>query len=170
MNITNEIIAEKSKNVWENNLKLFPESNLKFPDENLIRIFSKKYNLVPPAPAKMLDHGFGHGNNLIYFNSLGYDCSGCEISEHLIKEVNDLFGKQVKQADLRLLKGDSGKIPFEDNSMDIVISWNAIHYNGTRKAFSLIINEFCRVLRPGGCVVLSTLHLDNAIFDLMTEI
>ena len=33
-------IFNQSKLVWENNLKLFPESQLNYPDENLIRIFS----------------------------------------------------------------------------------------------------------------------------------
>jgi hypothetical protein len=91
MSTLEQKIAEKSKTVWENNLKLFPQSKLNFPDENLIRIFSQKYDLVPRPPAKVFDHGFGHGNSLIYFDSLGYDCAGCEISEYLIEEVNGLL-------------------------------------------------------------------------------
>jgi SAM-dependent methyltransferase len=76
--------------------------------------------------------------------------------------------KSGKKADLRSLKGEG--IPFEDNSMDIVVSWNAIHYNGTRKAVQNVVDEFYRILKPGGVVILSTLHPDNAIFDRMKEV
>ena len=161
-------ITEKSKLVWEDNLRLFPNSKLNFPDENLIRIFSDKYDLVPRPPAKVLDHGFGHGNNLIYFASLGYECAGCEISENLIAEVNLLFEKVGEKTELRQIVDLS--IPFEDNSFDIVVSWNVLHYNGTRKAVQKVIDEFHRVIKPGGVLLLSTLHHDNAIFDRMVEI
>lgn len=168
MSLDENDINKKSKVVWENNLKLFPNSKLNFPDENLIRIFSEKYDLVPRPPARVMDHGFGHGNSLIYFASLGYDCAGCEISEYLIDQVGDLLEDNGMQADLRALIDSS--IPFDDNEFDVVVSWNAIHYNGTRSAVADVIKEFYRVLKPGGVLLLSTLHSENAIFDRMVEI
>ncbi len=54
-------IFNKSKHVYEENIKLFPTTWLNFPNENLIRLFSGKYVTVPQPPARLMDHGFGHG-------------------------------------------------------------------------------------------------------------
>ncbi len=156
-------IFSKSKQVWEENLKLFPHTRLIYPDENLVRLFSSKYVPVPQPPAKVMDHGFGHANNLIFLASRGYDCSGCEISEHLISEAQKLFGILKKPVDVRPVKGL--KIPFDDESFDVVVSWNVIHYNGTRAAVDKVINELYRVLKASGVLLVSTLHPGSSFFD-----
>jgi ubiquinone/menaquinone biosynthesis C-methylase UbiE len=161
-------IFNKSKRVWEDNLNIFPESRLNFPDENLIRLMSGKYVSIAKPGAKILDHGFGHGNNLLYFANLGYECAGCEISNHLINEVQDLFEKTKQTADLRLI--ENLNIPFDDNSFDIVVSWNALHYNGTRKSVETVISELYRVLKKGGVLLLSTIHSKNGMCDRMKSV
>ena len=165
--MNNEDIYKRSKEVWENNLKLFPESKLHYPDESLVRLLSGRYVDVPKPPARLMDHGFGHGNNLLLAATKGYDCAGCEISENLIGEVRDLFERLEKKIDLRPIENND--IAFEDNSFDIVVSWNVIHYNGYRKAVEHVISELYRVLKPGGVLLLSTLHEDNAIFERMEK-
>jgi SAM-dependent methyltransferase len=168
MTIDNEAIFGNSKKVWEKNLKLFPNSMLHFPDENLVRLFSGRYAAVPPPPARVMDHGFGHGNSLIFLANKGYECSGCEISMHLVDEVDKLFDSMGYKADLRPITGLS--IPFDDNSFDIVVSWNVIHYNGTKDAVISVINDLHRILKPGGVLLLSTIHPENGIFERMTHI
>lgn len=166
MNTTNnEQIFVKSKLVWEENLKLFPHTKLHYPDENLVRLFSGRYIPIPQPPARVMDHGFGHGNNLIFFASKGYDCAGCEISEYLIKDVQKLFELINKSVDLRPVKGLA--IPFDDESFDIVVSWNVLHYNGTHSAVLKVIDELHRVLKPGGVLLLSTLHPASSFSDRM---
>lgn len=152
----------RSKQVWEENIKLFPHTKLNYPDENLVRLFSGRYVPVPQPPARVMDHGFGHGNNLVFFASRGYECAGCEISERLINEARKLFKIIEKTVDLRPVKGL--EIPFEDESFDVVVSWNVIHYNGTRAAILKVISELRRVLKPGGVLLLSTVHPDSALF------
>jgi SAM-dependent methyltransferase len=168
MTIDNEAVFSHSKKVWEENLKLFPNSMLNFPDENLVRLFSGRYAAVPPPPARVMDHGFGHGNNLIFLANKGYECSGCEISTHLVKEVDKLFQSMGYKADLRSVTGLS--MPFDDSSFDAVVSWNVIHYNGTREAVVSVIEDLHRLLKPGGVLLLSTLHPENGIFDRMRSI
>jgi len=159
---------KKSKAVWEENLKLFPNSKLQFPAENLVRLFSGRYISVPSAPAKVMDHGFGHGNSLVYFSSLGYECSGCEISEHLVNEVSTMFKGSGTDVDLRLIDGLN--FPFEDNSFDIIVSWDVLHYNGTREAVAKTIDEMHRTLKPGGIVLLSSICPDSGIMDRVTPL
>ena len=99
MLMTDEEIFLKSKKVWEDNLKLFPEAKLRYPDENLVRLFSGKYVPVHKPPARVMDHGFGHGNNLWFLADKGYTCAGCEISENLIHDVEGLFSRLGKPVD-----------------------------------------------------------------------
>jgi SAM-dependent methyltransferase len=153
----------KSKKVWDNNLKLFPYTTLQYPDDNLVRLFSGGYVKAPQPPASVMDHGFGHGNNLVFLANRGYQCSGCEISNYLIKRVQKIFKVIKKPVDLRLIKGL--KIPFKDESFDAVVSWSVIHYNGTRRAVKKVISELYRVLKPGGTLFLSTIHPKSGFFD-----
>jgi SAM-dependent methyltransferase len=163
-----DAIFRRSREVWEENLKLFPRTRLQFQDENLVRLFSGRYARVPRPPARAMDHGFGHGNTLVFLAGKGYACAGCEISHHLIDEAAALFKSLGYSADLRPVEGL--KIPFEDNAFDVVVSWNVIHYNGTRAAVQAVIGELHRVLKPAGVLLLSTLHPDNGIFDRMKHL
>ncbi len=155
-------IFSQSKQVWEDNLKLFPHTVSHYPDENLVRLFSGRYVPVPQPPARVMDHGFGHANNLVFLLSKGYECAGCEISNNLINEAQKLFKIINKTVDLRLIK--SLEIPFDDESFDVIVSWNAIHYNGTREAALKVISELRRALKPGGVLLLSTVHPDSKLF------
>jgi len=158
----------RSKKVWEKNYKLFPGTKLNFPNENLVRIFCGNYVKVPLPPARIMDHGFGDGNNLAFFSSKGYKCSGCEISEYFIEMVKEYFRSIKKRIDLRQIKGQ--KIPFASNNFDIVVSWNAIHYIGMRKAVEKIISEIYRVLKPGGVLLLSTISPKSVILKRMENL
>ncbi len=166
--MNDDSIFKKSKKTWDDHLRLFPESHLQYPDENLIRLFSGRYVSIPEPPAILMDHGFGHGNNLIFASTKGYECKGCEISDNLIEEVNSLFKHYGKEVDLRKISGLD--IPFENESCDILTSWNSIHYNGTKSSVVKVIDEFFRILKPGGVLLLSTLHPSNSIFDRMKQV
>jgi SAM-dependent methyltransferase len=168
MKINDVEVFKKSKTVWEKNLKLFPKSKLNFPCENLIRLFSGRYIPIPPPPAKVMDHGFGHGNSLVYYASLGYECAGCEISEYLIDEVEALFEQHNTPIDLRIIQ--ELMLPFEDNTFDIVVSWDALHYNGSRDAVQTTIKELHRILKPGGTILLSTLHPETGMMERMKSL
>ena len=160
-------VYQKSKQVWEENLKKFPHTRLQFPSQELVRLFSGKYISLPQPPGEVLDHGFGHGNNLKYFLEKGYTCSGCEISQHLISEAQNLFKSIGKTVNLRLIKDAS--LPFENDHFNIVVSWNSIHYNASKDMTLKVIDELHRVLKPGGVLLLSTLHPDSSMFDRLEK-
>lgn len=154
-------IYEKSKKIWGEFAMKYDELDLKFPDENLIRIFSGRYIKIPQPPAKLLDHGFGGGNNLLFFAQKGYECYGCEITEELIKVATEKFKRMGEKATFSLIT--STKLNYEDDFFDIIVSWNAIHYNGIRENVQKVIKEMHRILKPGGVIILSTLHPDHSI-------
>jgi len=166
--LKNSQIFLRSKKVWENNCKLFPGTNLHYPDENLVRLFSGRYVPMPSPPVAVMDHGFGSGGNLVFIASKGYQCSGCEISQYFIRRVKKLFKAKGKAIDLRLVKDST--IPFKSESFEIVVSWNVIHYNGTRRAVKKVIKELYRVLKPGGVLLLSTISPQSTMLKRMVSL
>jgi len=158
-----EEILRSSKVIWNNFAKDEEDKHLLFPAESLIRIFNGPYVDVPKPPAKLLDHGFGSGNNLSFFAEKGYEIYGCEVVDSLVNVAREKFSKISERPEdcFKIINGT--KLDYEDNFFDIIVSWNAIHYNGTKNSVKEVIAEFYRILKPGGVLVLSTLHPEHSI-------
>ena len=127
----------------------------RYPDENLVRLIRGKY-AEAPRKGRVLDVGFGTGNNLVMLAQTGYEAYGLEVSEESIATAKTMAGQAGVELKLGLLSGTS--IPFLDSSFDLVISWNAVYYYGTRSLVAEAIAEFHRILCPGGVLLLSVIH------------
>ena len=157
-----------SKQVWDNNLKIPPDNKLSYPDENLVRLFFGRHVTISQSSVVMLDHGFETGKNLVFFANKGYDCASCERSQNLIDEADSRFRKINKPVNLKLVKDLA--IPFDDEEFEIVVSWNVLHYNGTRLVVSQVIDEFPRFLKPVGVFILSTVSLESSFSDRLNPL
>ncbi|MDP2684041.1 MAG: class I SAM-dependent methyltransferase [bacterium] len=113
-------------------------------EEPIVKKILKKYPL-----GKVLDLGCGTGRYSLYLDSLGHSVTGIDISEDMIKLARE------KSRKVQFIQGDIRNLPFEDNRFDIVVSGLAVHYV---KNLEKTINEFSRVLRPGGQLVISSIH------------
>lgn len=130
---------------------------MEYPAEQIIRLL--KGNYVDNLPEsyhklKILDVGAGDGNNLGYFNKLGFDAYGTEINEFLVSKVKKLFKAKKIKATIKV--GHNDNLPFENNMFDFLVSWNVIHYCDTEKAMNENIEEYSRVLKKDGFLFLST--------------
>jgi SAM-dependent methyltransferase len=141
-----------------------PDSKLQYPSETLIRImkggyikeFDKNY-----SGKKVIDIGFGHGNNLLLLSQLGLELYGVEVHEEICTlTTNVLAGLEIK-ADLR--QGTNRNISFPDDYFDFLVSWDVIHYEGDDDGIREAIKEYHRVLKPGGRFFLSTVGPENGI-------
>ncbi|WKZ25839.1 MAG: class I SAM-dependent methyltransferase [bacterium] len=113
-------------------------------EEPIVKKILKKY-----LQGKVLDLGCGTGRYSLYLDSLGHSVTGIDISMDMI----ELARQKSKQ--IQFVQGDISNLTFEDNNFDLVVSGLAIHYV---KNLEKSIDGFSRVLRPGGHMVISSVH------------
>lgn len=98
------------------------------------------------SDTKIVEIGAANGRNLIHFkNKFGLNVSGVEPSTEAVNYGNEMFfdGKEV------LIKGTSDSLPYEDESIDIVLFGFSLFWVD-RKYLCRSISEADRVLREGG--------------------
>ena len=109
-------------------------------------IFSmlKKY-LKQKNELKILDAGCGTGMNMIKLSKYG-KVYGIDISDEALKfcKINGL--KNVKKASVE-------KIPFKDNTFDLVTSFEVLYHQNV-KDYKKAIIEFHRILNKDGLLIL----------------
>ena len=97
--------------------------------------------------AQLLDFGCGPGDNALRFSRAGFKVTGFDISENNIKSCKTLF--EVNKTHGRFIVSVAEKLPFADNSFDVVAGIDILHHVDIAKS----INEVRRVLKKGGVAV-----------------
>ena len=98
----------------------------------------KKKNL------KILDAGCGTGINLNYLKKYG-DVTGIDISDEAIK-FSKKRGYKIKKANIE-------KLPFKDNTFDLVISLEVIYHKQVKNDIKAL-KEIHRVLKKRGLAII----------------
>ena len=142
------------------------KKGLMYPNETLVRFFKGTY--MPAYKPnyegmKVLDVGFGTGNNSMFLGSLGMKLFGVEVGQEICKEGMKKLKSLGLKADFRV--GTNSDLPFEDNSFDYLVSWDVIHYEGSEKKIIKAVEEYHRVLKPGGWLFLSTVAPQHTILQ-----
>lgn len=151
-----------NKKVWD---RLY-EGGLKmeYPKEELVRRVHRFFK--EKQGKKVLDLGFGCGANLIYLLKSGFECYGCDISSAALGLAKKRLKELGLSADLKLLKDG---IPYPNEFFDAVISWQTLYYNDSETLKSTI-NEICRVLKPGGKILVTLARKNDIIFECADKI
>ena len=116
---------------------------------------------------KALDAGCGSGYNLVTLHLLGWDTYGFDISDALVANAEQNVKKYHSQAIIK--KGTNQSIPFKENEFSMLLSMNSIHYAESEMEVCRAMEEFARVLKPGGRIYLTTTHPSNWIFEDASE-
>lgn len=105
----------------------------------------------------VLDCGAG-GNcpPLALFAEFGYKTYGIELDDKQIEKAENFASKHG--LDLNILKGDMRELPFEDNSISYIYSYNSI-FHMRKKDISKAIDEIKRVLKVDGLCFINFLSI-----------
>ncbi len=92
-----------------------------------------------------LEPGVGTGLNVLPLVERGYQVTGIDISKQMLNQFRQKL--KFKPTNLQLIHGDASKLPFLDNSFDVVLTVHMIHAIADWQEF---LDNICRVLKPGG--------------------
>ncbi len=75
------------------------------------------------AGERILDVGCGSGNHMLMFNRMGFDVSGIDASEYMVRKAKKRFGNSYT-----LEMGLAEELPFDDNEFDITVLINTLEF------------------------------------------
>lgn len=139
--------------------KEFLNSDMYYPSEYVIRILKGSFPKLSLDKndfigKKFLDIGCGDGRNLALAKSVGFDILGVEITDEIVKKIeSNLSRAGIDKYDIRT--GTNDNIPFGNEEIDYMLSWNACYYMGDKRDFQEYVKEYARVLKKGGYLILS---------------
>lgn len=111
--------------------------------DTVLRLIEK--NLPSKKPLKILDAGCGTGFFMSKLKKFGV-VFGVDINPEAVK-----FAKKRGVKNITLSSVE--KLPFKDNFFDILVSVDVLYHQEVGSDVKAL-EEFCRVLKPGGIVVL----------------
>jgi ubiquinone/menaquinone biosynthesis C-methylase UbiE len=108
--------------------------------------------------ADVLDCPCGYGRHSIPLARAGFRVVGADRSPVLLEEARRRAGEGEWP---RWVQADHRELPFEGASFDAVLNlFSSLGYRG-EEGDRLTLSQFRRVLRPGGVLVVETLHRDR---------
>jgi ubiquinone/menaquinone biosynthesis C-methylase UbiE len=102
---------------------------------------------------KMLDVGCGTGYHLARYHERGFDISGVDGSEDMLKQA------QLINPDIEFKQSDVDNLPYPDQSFDYVLCIEVLRYLPDIKP---CVREIYRVLKPGGVALITAAPLFQA--------
>lgn len=137
-----------------------------YPDENIVRLLRGKYADVPRS-GRALDVGFGRGANLVFLARSGFEAHGLEVSQASVDAALPLAAQAGVKLTVGLLSGTT--LPYPDGYFDLILSWGAVYYYGARALVAEALNDFHRVLRPGGALLMSVIHPNSFMVRRLSD-
>ena len=102
---------------------------------------------IPSAAARVLDYGCGDGRIVGALRELGVEAYGCDVfyqgGDVSRRVPAGMFGSVIRRM-------EGGRIPFEDQSFDIVTSNQVIEHVEDLES---VVAELARVTKPGGFIM-----------------
>jgi SAM-dependent methyltransferase len=141
-----------SEDRWEEIYKLGkPGAFLHYPSEHLVTLFHQNKHRIN-THGKVLDYGFGSGNNSEFLIQSMGEFYGIEISEASIDNLTKRFSTQPKFHTENIFHTrDRGKI---DCQFDLIVAWQVLYYNDF-KGLDEAINWICDSLLEDGVFIVT---------------
>lgn len=120
--------------------KNYTKYRVAYPQE----LFNFLIGQIPQNSEAILDVACGTGKSTEPLLETGLKVTGMDHDELMVEEAREQAA--LKKLDIEYVVGDAGRLPFEDNSFDVVTVGTAFHFFVNDSAMS----EIKRVLRPKG--------------------
>ncbi|HLM61220.1 MAG TPA: class I SAM-dependent methyltransferase [Pyrinomonadaceae bacterium] len=116
---------------------------------------------------KILDAGCGGGRNLVYFLRSGFEVFGVDRNHEAIERIRS-FAQSIapENPSENFQVAAVERIPFADESFDVVISSAVLHFAADEQQFDEMLWEMRRVLKPSGMLftrLASTIGIEDKI-------
>jgi len=119
----------------------------KYPNLDLVRLEAWYFK---KNPGMLLDFGAGTGANTIHMIDAGYQVVAMDAAEESI----DLMRRKIgDRATIMRVEPDATALPFADATFDYVVCMSVLSLLETKARIQAMINEFFRVLKPGGKII-----------------
>jgi len=123
-----------------------------FPNLMLVRSFSF---LSEDGRNKVLDYGCGYGANTVFMLSKNADVYYVDTSPYAVEKTNNKVkktenNKTTGSYKFKVIKKDADALPYNDESFDIIVCASVMSLLSDKNSISELLNEFYRILRPGG--------------------
>lgn len=100
---------------------------------------------------RILDAGCGSGRNLLYFLRNGFDVRAVDADAGAVRALRDFaLGVNPAIRPDRIQQASVESLPWDDGTVDAVISSAVLHFACDEQAFAAMVQEMWRVLAPGG--------------------
>ncbi len=145
------LVDQQVYDKWE--IEYQKGSNKEYPSIDLVRLEHWFYG--HKGEGAVLEYGFGTGVNAMHLIKCGYLVDAVDISPTaktlLEKRIESVDGKD--RLSLHLVDPTTNKLPFDDNSFDIVNCINVLSLLGSYEKVNLLLSEFKRVLKDNGKII-----------------
>jgi SAM-dependent methyltransferase len=111
------------------------------------------------AGARLLEIGCGMGTDLLQFARGGAQVTGVDLTPRSIEISRQHFAVYDERGDFAITDGE--RLPFPDESFDVVYSNGVLHHTPDTAG---AIRQIHRVLRPGGLARVMLYHRDSAYY------
>ena len=126
-------------------------SEKNYPSLELVRLEKMFLNR---SGIKVLEYGFGSGVNTIHLLRCGYHVTGIDVSKNARSKLKKKIIGKKKNLKLDLLQPKSAQLPYKNNSFDHIVAMSVISLLGDENSVKLLLNEFKRVLKPNGKLII----------------
>jgi len=106
---------------------------------------------LPKKGSKVLDLCCGAGAYLFPLEGAGFDVTGVDIQDRMIK-IAKRYAKKTKSK-AKVVRGDARNLKFRDSTFDAVVFLGAPFAHFSLSEFRQIASEAFRVLKPGGVMI-----------------
>ncbi|MDO8522417.1 MAG: class I SAM-dependent methyltransferase [bacterium] len=105
----------------------------------------------------LLDIGCGDGRDSLYFAEKGLRVSALDFSKNGVTNLKSL------NSNIKTYVGDIRKMPFGQNSFDIVYAHLSLHYFDDKETDKIFENLY-RILKKGGLIFVKCKSTDDALY------